>query len=257
MKTKASFLITALALLSVLSLSACKNEQPAQSAQQSGSQSELSGDSSSDSTSADASSQETSSQETTSQEMSSQEPSYEDEPSDEDTSSTDTSSEADTSEDNTSDDTSSDDKTSDSTSDDTSSDDDIPDDTPTVPSGEKGAVIANTAEQMLGKPFTEGGYTPETGFDNSGLIYYALTQAGVENVPRGLTGQLEMGTEVPKEQLQPGDIVFITDGDFYFGSVYTGDNTIVFSPFPGQNVRTADLNSVYYLQNYYKAIRVG
>ena len=247
MKTKASFLITALALLSVLSLSACKNEQPAQSAQQSGSQSELSVDSSSDSTSADASSQETSSQETSSQEtssqeISSQEPSYEDEPSDEDTSSTDTSS---------------DDKTSDSTSDDTSSDADIPDDTPTVPSGEKGAVIANTAEQMLGKPFTEGGYTPETGFDNSGLIYYALTQAGVENVPRGLTGQLEMGTEVPKEQLQPGDIVFITDGDFYFGSVYTGDNTIVFSPFPGQNVRTADLNSVYYLQNYYKAIRVG
>ncbi len=252
MKTTASVLITALALLSVLSLSACKNEQPVQSAQQSGSQSGLSGDSSSDSTSADASSQEISSQETSSQDASSQDESLSEDNSSEDNTSDDTSSE------DISDDTSSEDNTSeDTTSDDTSSEDNTPDDTPAVPSGEKGAVIASTAEQMLGKPFTEGGYTPETGFDNSGLIYYALTQAGIENVPRGLTGQLDMGTEVPKEQLQPGDIVFITDGDFYFGSVYTGDNTIVFSPFPGQNVRTADLNSVYYLQNYYKAIRVG
>ncbi|MFR4022784.1 MAG: hypothetical protein ACLTZI_07100 [[Eubacterium] siraeum] len=40
----------------------------------------------------------------------------------------------------------------------------------------------------------------ETGFDNSGLIYYALTSNGVD-CPRGLTAQKEMGTEIALEKL--------------------------------------------------------
>lgn len=108
---------------------------------------------------------------------------------------------------------------------------------------------------MLGKPFTDGGYKPETGFDNSGLIYYALTSAGVE-CPRGLTAQKDMGKEVSLSELQKGDIVFIKDGESFFAGIYTGDNTIVFSPFPGQKVRTADLRSIYYVDNFLKAVRV-
>ena len=108
---------------------------------------------------------------------------------------------------------------------------------------------------MLGKPFTDGGYKPETGFDNSGLIYYALTSAGVE-CPRGLTAQKDMGKEVSLSELQKGDIVFIKDGGSFFAGIYTGDNTIVFSPFPGQKVRTADLRSIYYIDNFLKAVRV-
>ena len=108
---------------------------------------------------------------------------------------------------------------------------------------------------MLGKPFTDGGYKPETGFDNSGLIYYALTSAGVE-CPRGLTAQKDMGKEVNLSELQKGDIVFIKDGESFFAGIYTGDSTIVFSPFPGQKVRTADLRSIYYIDNFLKAVRV-
>ena len=108
---------------------------------------------------------------------------------------------------------------------------------------------------MLGKPFTEGGYSAETGFDNSGLIYYALTSNGVD-CPRGLTAQKEMGTEIALEKLEKGDIVFIKDGDSFFGGIYTGDDTIVFSPYPGQKVRTASMESVYYTDNFLKAVRV-
>ena len=180
--------------------------------------------------------------------------------------SSDSSSDNTSSEDNSSDDTFSDDNSSDNTSsednssDNTSSEDNSSDNTssdstePPAPS-EKGDAIAKSAYDMLGKPFTEGGYSAETGFDNSGLIYYALTSNGVD-CPRGLTAQKEMGTEIALEKLEKGDIVFIKDGDSFFGGIYTGDDTIVFSPYPGQKVRTASMKSVYYTDNFLKAVRV-
>lgn len=164
----------------------------------------------------------------------------------------DSSSGADSSDDTSSEDNSSDDTSSeDNSSNDTSSDSGEP-----VAPSEKGDGIAKAAYDMLGKPFTEGGYQAETGFDNSGLIYYALTSNGID-CPRGLTAQKDMGKEVTLDALQKGDIVFIKDGDSFFGGVYTGDDTLVFSPYPGQKVRTANLKSVYYIDNFLKAVRVG
>ena len=160
--------------------------------------------------------------------------------------SSDSSSDNTSSEDNSSDNTSSEDNSSDNTSSDSTE--------PPAPS-EKGDAIAKSAYDMLGKSFTEGGYSAETGFDNSGLIYYALTSNGVD-CPRGLTAQKEMGTEIALEKLEKGDIVFIKDGDSFFGGIYTGDDTIVFSPYPGQKVRTASMKSVYYTDNFLKAVRV-
>ena len=173
-----------------------------------------------------------------------------------DTSSEDNSSDNTSSEDNSSDNTSSEDNSSDNTSsEDNSSDNTSSDSTESPAPSEKGDAIAKSAYDMLGKPFTEGGYSAETGFDNSGLIYYALTSNGVD-CPRGLTAQKEMGTEIALEKLEKGDIVFIKDGDSFFGGIYTGDDTIVFSPYPGQKVRTASMKSVYYTDNFLKAVRV-
>lgn len=167
-----------------------------------------------------------------------------------------TSYEDNSSQDSSTDDTSSDDSSTDDTSSDNSSNDNASNDTEPVAPSQKGDVIAKAAYDMLGKPFTDGGYKPETGFDNSGLIYYALTNAGLE-CPRGLTAQKDMGKEVQLSDLQKGDIVFIKDGDSFFGGIYTGDDTMVFSPYPGQTVRTANLKSIYYIDNFLKAVRVG
>lgn len=158
--------------------------------------------------------------------------------------------------DSSTDDTSSDNSSTDDTSSDDSSTDNTSNDTEPVAPSQKGDVIAKAAYDMLDKPFTDGGYKPETGFDNSGLIYYALTNAGLE-CPRGLTAQKDMGKEVQLSDLQKGDIVFIKDGDSFFGGIYTGDDTMVFSPYPGQKVRTANLKSIYYIDNFLKAVRVG
>ncbi len=220
MKKKLSSILAILTIVAVASLTACSgNSQPTESSEapqsSSAENSTDNSDNSSSETSASSSSENTSS---------------------------DNGSVDDTSSDN-------------SSTDDTSSDNSSTDDTESAARSEKGDAIAKTAYDMLGKPFTDGGYKPETGFDNSGLIYYALTSAGVE-CPRGLTAQKDMGKEVSLSELQKGDIVFIKDGESFFAGIYTGDSTIVFSPFPGQKVRTADLRSIYYIDNFLKAVRV-
>lgn len=219
MKKKLSLISAILTVVAIASLTACSgNSQPAQSDGSSQSTSESSTSGSSDSS----------------------ETSYEDN----------------SSQDSSTDDTSSDNSSTDDTSSDDSSTDNTSNDTEPVAPSQKGDVIAKAAYDMLDKPFTDGGYKPETGFDNSGLIYYALTNAGLE-CPRGLTAQKDMGKEVQLSDLQKGDVVFIKDGDSFFGGIYTGDDTMVFSPYPGQKVRTANLKSIYYIDNFLKAVRVG
>ena len=237
MKKKLSLILAMFTVLALASLTACSgNNSPSY---------ESGNDPQNSTQSSVAESSDRSSDNTSSEDNSSDDTSSEDNSSD-NTSSEDNSSDNTSSEDNSSDNTSSEDNSSDNTSSDSTE--------PPAPS-EKGDAIAKSAYDMLGKPFTEGGYSAETGFDNSGLIYYALTSNGVD-CPRGLTAQKEMGTEIALEKLEKGDIVFIKDGDSFFGGIYTGDDTIVFSPYPGQKVRTASMKSVYYTDNFLKAVRV-
>ena len=237
MKKKLSLILAMFTVLALASLTACSgNNSPSY---------ESGNDPQNSTQSSVAESSDSSSDNTLSEDNSSDDTSSEDNSSD-NTSSEDNSSDNTSSEDNSSDNTSSEDNSSDNTSSDSTE--------PPAPS-EKGDAIAKSAYDMLGKPFTEGGYSAETGFDNSGLIYYALTSNGVD-CPRGLTAQKEMGTEIALEKLEKGDIVFIKDGDSFFGGIYTGDDTIVFSPYPGQKVRTASMKSVYYTDNFLKAVRV-
>ena len=237
MKKKLSLILAMFTVLALASLTACYgNNSPSY---------ESGNDPQNSTQSSVAESSDSSSDNTSSEDNSSDDTSSEDNSSD-NTSSEDNSSDNTSSEDNSSDNTSSEDNSSDNTSSDSTE--------PPAPS-EKGDAIAKSAYDMLGKPFTEGGYSAETGFDNSGLIYYALTSNGVD-CPRGLTAQKEMGTEIALEKLEKGDIVFIKDGDSFFGGIYTGDDTIVFSPYPGQKVRTASMKSVYYTDNFLKAVRV-
>ena len=237
MKKKLSLILAMFTVLALASLTACSgNNSPSY---------ESGNDPQNSTQSSVAESSDSSSDNTSSEDNSS-----------DDTSSEDNSSDNTSSEDNSSDNTSSEDNSSDNTSSEVNSSDNTSSDSTESPApSEKGDAIAKSAYDMLGKPFTEGGYSAETGFDNSGLIYYALTSNGVD-CPRGLTAQKEMGTEIALEKLEKGDIVFIKDGDSFFGGIYTGDDTIVFSPYPGQKVRTASMKSVYYTDNFLKAVRV-
>ena len=258
MKKKLSLISAILTVVVIASLTACSgNSQPAQSDGSSQSTSESStGSSDSSETSYEDNSSQDSSTDDTSSDNSSTDDTSSDNSSTDDTSSDNSSTDDTSSDDSSTDDTSSDNSSTDDTSSDDSSADNTSNDTEPVAPSQKGDVIAKAAYDMLDKPFTDGGYKPETGFDNSGLIYYALTNAGLE-CPRGLTAQKDMGKEVQLSDLQKGDVVFIKDGDSFFGGIYTGDDTMVFSPYPGQKVRTANLKSIYYIDNFLKAVRVG
>ncbi len=259
MKKKLSLISAILTVVAIASLTACSgNSQTAQSdgSSQSSSESSTAGSSDNSETSYEDNSSQDSSTDNTSSDNSSTDDTSSDNSSTDDTSSDDSSTDDTSSDDSSTDDTSSENSPTDDTSSDNSSNDNASNDTEPVAPSKKGDVIAKAAYDMLDKPFTDGGYKPETGFDNSGLIYYALTNAGLE-CPRGLTAQKDMGKEVQLSDLQKGDIVFIKDGDSFFGGIYTGDDTMVFSPYPGQKVRTANLKSIYYIDNFLKAVRVG
>lgn len=128
-----------------------------------------------------------------------------------------------------------------------------------TPTGVKGDDIAALAQAQVGKMFFFGGCTPEQGFDNSGLVYYALTQNGVE-CPRYTDGIVSMGTQVNYDQLKKGDItVFkMDDADGYkFVGIYIGDGKAVISTTDDEPVKIADLTSNWYQSAFQYGISVS
>lgn len=123
--------------------------------------------------------------------------------------------------------------------------------------------IVSTAEALVGVHYVSGMATPEQGFDNSGLIYYVLRENGFINCPRGTAAQKEMGTTVALSEIEPGDILFFTDKDsetgemIDFAGIYTGNGQLIYSPYPGEKVKFADLNSSYWQNCFSRAVRVA
>lgn len=67
--------------------------------------------------------------------------------------------------------------------------------------------VADIARQFVGTKYSWGGTTPKTGFDCSGLIYYAYKQKGI-NIPRTAKEMETAGQEVPSLQdVKVGDII--------------------------------------------------
>lgn len=123
--------------------------------------------------------------------------------------------------------------------------------------------IVSTAEALVGVDYVSGMATPEQGFDNSGLIYYVLRENGFINCPRGTAAQKEMGTTVALSEIESGDILFFTDKDsetgemIDFAGIYTGNGQLIYSPYPGEKVKFADLNSSYWQNCFSRAVRVA
>jgi cell wall-associated NlpC family hydrolase len=107
----------------------------------------------------------------------------------------------------------------------------------TVPGGRPEA--ASIALQYLGVPYQWGGSSPSAGFDCSGLVMYVYAQLGVQ-LPHFAAGQYGYGTAVPRDQLQPGDLVFF-DGLSHVG-IYLGNGQLVHAPHTGDVVRIASLS---------------
>lgn len=111
-----------------------------------------------------------------------------------------------------------------------------------------GEGIVRLASAMEGKPFYFGGADPDTGFDNSGLMYYVLKENGI-NCPR-LTNEIaEWGEKVAFEELQPGYLVFFEyegSGKADFGGIYIGGGMMMVSTDEDRPVSVTDITTEYY-----------
>jgi len=107
-----------------------------------------------------------------------------------------------------------------------------------------GTAAVRAAVSQLGVPYVFGGEQAGVGFDCSGLVQWAWSQAGV-SIPR--TTELEWPSlhHVSVDALQPGDLLFYynLDGDnlvdhvvMYAGSGPYGTDTVIQAPFTGSSV---------------------
>ncbi|GEL37821.1 NLP P60 family protein [Lacticaseibacillus paracasei subsp. tolerans DSM 20258] len=95
--------------------------------------------------------------------------------------------------------------------------------------------IASNAAKYVGVPYVYGGTSP-SGFDCSGLIYYAAKEAGI-SLPRTSQAQSTLGSYVSVSDLKAGDLVFWGGvGSAYHVGIYIGGGQYLHAPAPGQNV---------------------
>ena len=104
-----------------------------------------------------------------------------------------------------------------------------------------GDAVVSEANKYLGTPYVWGGSSP-SGFDCSGLVYYALNEAGI-NVPRTTAqGYKDMATPVNEATAQPGDLIFFgTQGVVDHVGIYMGNGQMVNAT--GSCVQITDINT--------------
>ena len=123
-----------------------------------------------------------------------------------------------------------------------------------LPTSSVGAQAATIVQRFLGIPYVWAGADPEHGFDCSGLTMYVYGLLGIKLLH--YTGyQWYEGTRVPRNQLQPGDLVFFhmgPDGPGHEG-MYIGNGLFAQAPHTGDVVKISSLDE--YAFSYVGAVR--
>lgn len=118
-----------------------------------------------------------------------------------------------------------------------------------VPSGSGGTTVVAAALRALGTPYVWGAESPATGFDCSGLVWWAYRQVGI-SLGRTTDQQVRQGVGIRSGQLRPGDLLFMRGGrpihDLGHVGIYAGDGLQVIAPRSGKSVtvQRVDLDDV-------------
>jgi len=131
----------------------------------------------------------------------------------------------------------------------------IPVPAPGQPADPVRAQVVLTALQMVGAPYRWGGSTPE-GFDCSGLVQYAYSNAGLR-VPRTAAAQLDASAPLTLEKAQAGDLLFFRDGSHTSHvAIYLGQGRFVHAPSTGGQVSLDSFGNAYWRMRFARAGRV-
>lgn len=107
-------------------------------------------------------------------------------------------------------------------------------------SNEVQAQVVQTSFQYLGIPYVWGGESL-SGFDCSGLTKYVYAQHGVR-LPHNAAMQFNLGVPVPRELLQPGDLIFWGPGAPHHVAMYIGKGKYIEAPNFGEVVKISTLS---------------
>ncbi len=121
--------------------------------------------------------------------------------------------------------------------------------------------MALAAMNFVGVPYRRGGNDAETGFDCSGFTRHLFQLNLGLSLPRRSHEQAAAQglAEVPRTDLQPGDLVFFNTlrRTFSHVGIYVGDGRFIHSPRPGAAVRLEDMSSSYWQRRFDGARRVA
>ncbi len=102
------------------------------------------------------------------------------------------------------------------------------------PVSSRASVAVNAASSQMGVPYRFATSNPGVSFDCSGLTAYAWGTAGV-GLPHQSGQQFASTPHVPKEQAQPGDLIFYYSPISHVG-IYIGGGRMVHAPATGKTV---------------------
>jgi len=121
-------------------------------------------------------------------------------------------------------------------------------------------AVVFSAMQQAGRPYRYGGSSPQTGFDCSGLIYYAYQNAAGLAVPRTVKSLYAAPyPNIANHQLQGGDVVIFSTNRGNkpdHAGIYVGEQRFVHAPSTGGTVRIDTLDSSYWKSRFLTGKRV-
>ena len=123
----------------------------------------------------------------------------------------------------------------------------------------RASELAMHAIGMLGIRYTMGGNSPENGLDCSGLVRYVFKEAWGTILPRTAEEISQVGKQVEKQELQPGDLVFYNTlkRGFSHVGIYLGDSKFIHSPSAGGQVRIESMDISYWKNRFNGARRMS
>ncbi|MBV4366543.1 C40 family peptidase [Erwiniaceae bacterium CMYE1] len=119
----------------------------------------------------------------------------------------------------------------------------------------------NKLMDQLGKPYLWGGTSPKTGFDCSGLVWYAYKDLVKFKIPRTANEMYHLrdAASIKRNELEKGDLVFFRingRGAADHVGVYLGNGKFIQSPRTGKDIQVSALADDYWEQHYVGAKRV-